>query len=366
MRDLSHLDTTASSDSSGADLLPGGLFVPHWINSRLFPYQRTGLRWMWELRRQGAGGVVGDEMGLGKTVQVASYLGCLASSRRAGKVLIICPATMMSHWLSEMAAWAPGLRRVLIHRSAEASSSMGGANGSPYGKSLGQDRSVSAGLLRSLDRWLKRARADRVNEAIDDSDYDDLPEHSFCGTGYALITTYDNVRRSADVWTGHRWDCVVLDEGQRIRNPDADVTLTCKRFLTPHRLLLSGTPIQNDLRELWSLFDFVFPGRLGTLPAFEVSNALLTCTTPNTVYLLMMDYLGSGINQTVTFYYIYLLLMVQSPLPPPRPNSPTPSSAEGTPTQGPCRFSSRTAVLWCSGILLTRTCSAGGRGILGR
>ena len=102
MRYLSHIYTTASSDSSGADLLPGGLFIPHYINSRLFPYQRTGLQFMWELRRKGAGGVVGDEMGLGNTVQVTSRLGCLALRSCVGKILIIFSATIMSHFLSEM------------------------------------------------------------------------------------------------------------------------------------------------------------------------------------------------------------------------------------------------------------------------
>ena len=107
---------------------------------------------MRELRRQGAGGFVGDEMGPGKTIQVASHLGCLASSRRAGKVLIIYPATMLSRWLSNMDVWALGLLRVLIHLSTKVSSSRDSENGSPYGTSLGKDRSVSAGLLRSLER----------------------------------------------------------------------------------------------------------------------------------------------------------------------------------------------------------------------
>ena len=92
----SHLDTTVSSNYSSADLLPGGIFIPHWINSRILPYHRTGLRYMWDLCRQEAGGVVKDEMGLGNTIQVASYLGYLALRRRAGKVLIICPATILS------------------------------------------------------------------------------------------------------------------------------------------------------------------------------------------------------------------------------------------------------------------------------
>ena len=164
---------------------------------------------------------------------------------------------MLSHWLRELSVWSPGLRRVLVHRS---------------GESDGISRVISKGMFRSLQRWLKAARSDRVNEPIDDDDYNcalNGKEHSFCGTGYAIVTTYDSIRRSPDEWTNHNWSYVVLDEGQKIRNPDADVTLACKRFRTPHRLLLSGTPIQNDLRELWSLFDFIHPGRLGTLPAFE-------------------------------------------------------------------------------------------------
>jgi DNA excision repair protein ERCC-6 len=108
-----------------------------------------------------------------------------------------------------------------------------------------------------------------VNEAIDEDDWETGEPHTFCGTGYAVLTTYENIRRNPETWISHNWSYVVMDEAQKIRNPDADVTLACKRFRTPHRLALSGTPIQNDLKELWSLLDFVFPGRLGTLPAFE-------------------------------------------------------------------------------------------------
>ncbi|KAL3798395.1 hypothetical protein HJC23_005048 [Cyclotella cryptica] len=256
MRDMSERDS--SEVPPGAVLYEGGLEIPAWINDRLFPYQRTGVRWMWELYCQGAGGVVGDEMGLGKTVQVSAFLGAMAANRFLDSALIIAPATMLSHWLSELAIWAPGLRRIMVHRSGEAD---------------GVSRIVSRGMLRSLQKWLKKARADRVNEAIDDKDFDERGANAFCGTGYAIVTTYENIRRSPDVWTCHDWSYVVLDEGQKIRNPDADVTLACKRLRTPNRLLMSGTPIQNDLRELWSLFDFIFPGRLGTLPAFEAEFA---------------------------------------------------------------------------------------------
>jgi len=238
----------------GAVMLSNGLYIPGWINDRLFGYQREGLRWMWELHRQEAGGCLGDEMGLGKTVQVAAYLGALVASRKMNSVLIVAPATMLQHWLQELKVWAPGIRRILIHQS---------------GESDGTSRTISSELLRALGRWLKRSRVDRMNEAIDDEDMQAMEPHSFCGTGYAVVTTYENLRRNVACYAGHDWSYIVLDEAQKIRNADADVTVACKRIRTPHRIAMSGTPIQNDLKELWSLFDFVFPGRLGTLPAFE-------------------------------------------------------------------------------------------------
>ena len=226
---LKQMSVMAEQDSTevapGAEVYDGGLEVPAWVNDRLFPYQRVGLRWMWELHCQGAGGVVGDEMGLGKTVQVSSFLGAMAANRFLDSVLIVAPATMLAHWLSELAVWAPGLRRIMMHRS---------------GESDGASRVVSKGMLRSLQKWLKNARADRVNEAIDEDDYHEKGADSFCGTGYAIVTTYESIRRSSDEWVNHNWSYVVLDEGQKIRNPDADVTLACKRLRTPHRLLLSG------------------------------------------------------------------------------------------------------------------------------
>lgn len=246
----------AMKERDDTEDLPGteeynGLWIPAWVNDRLFGYQRAGIQWMWDLHQQEAGGVLGDEMGLGKTVQISSYLGILAASRKLKSVLIVSPATMLRHWLNELAVWAPGLRRVLIHQSAET------------------DLVISNQLLSSLAKWLKQARSERLYEAIDSEDRQTMEAHSFCGTGYAVLTTYENLRRNIDVYELHDWSYVVLDEAQKIRNPDADVTLACKRLRTSHRLAMSGTPIQNDLRELWSLFDFVFPGRLGTLPAFE-------------------------------------------------------------------------------------------------
>ncbi|CAL1529397.1 unnamed protein product [Lymnaea stagnalis] len=83
-----------------------------------------------------------------------------------------------------------------------------------------------------------------------------------------LITSYNTLVIHQELVLRFNWHYVILDEGHKIRNPDAKVTLCCKQFRTPHRIILSGSPIQNNLKELWSLFDFVFPGKLGTLPDF--------------------------------------------------------------------------------------------------
>lgn len=81
--------------------------------------------------------------------------------------------------------------------------------------------------------------------------------------GHVLVTTYSALRLHRKGIMKRKWSYAVLDEGHKIRNPDSDITLACKQIKTSHRIILSGTPIQNNLIELWSLFDFVFPGRLG-------------------------------------------------------------------------------------------------------
>ena len=92
--------------------------------------------------------------------------------------------------------------------------------------------------------------------------------------GHVLITTYAGLRIYRKQLIPVKWSYAILDEGHKIRNPDSEISLTAKQLLTPHRIILSGTPMQNNLTELWSLFDFVFPGRLGTLPVFQAQFAV--------------------------------------------------------------------------------------------
>lgn len=208
-----------------------GLTVPTFIHAQLFPHQRECLEWLHHLHERNTGGILGDEMGLGKTVQVAAFVGAMFSTRRLRTVLLLCPASVLLQWVREFHKWYPWLRVVLLHASGSGVSRAG------------------------------RTYAELIDEVMQLTETED--------GGGVVVSTYENVRQYQDLFVDLEWDYVVLDEGHRIRNPDAEITLVCKQLKTVHRLILTGTPIQNRLRELWSLFDFVYPGKLGTLPTFE-------------------------------------------------------------------------------------------------
>ncbi|KAM9809351.1 DNA excision repair protein ERCC-6 isoform X2 [Syngnathus typhle] len=218
------------TDDSDAEF-DEGFKVPGFLWKKLYKYQQTGVRWLWELHCQQAGGILGDEMGLGKTIQIICFLAGLSYSKLRtrgsnyryaglGPTVIVCPATVMHQWVKEFHTWWPPFRVAVLHETGSFSSN---------------------------------------KEKL-------IPEIASCHG--ILITSYSAVRSLQDILQRYDWHYVILDEGHKIRNPNAGITTACKQFRTPHRFILSGSPMQNNLKELWSLFDFVFPGKLGTLPVF--------------------------------------------------------------------------------------------------
>ncbi|XP_073245339.1 DNA excision repair protein ERCC-6-like isoform X3 [Porites lutea] len=224
----------SQADESDEEELPDmefdkGLKIPGKIWHKLYKYQQTGVQWLWELHCQQAGGIIGDEMGLGKTIQIIAFLTGLKHSKISAKkkkhgglgpVLIICPVTVLHQWVQEFHKWWPEFRVAVLHET-------------------GTYQGFKQELIKKI-----------------------------CTENGVLVTSYSGMRQHQDNLLAQRFDYVILDEGHKIRNPDAEITLACKQFRTPHRIILSGSPMQNNLRELWSLFDFVFPGKLGTLPVF--------------------------------------------------------------------------------------------------
>ncbi|KAF4120320.1 DNA excision repair protein ERCC-6 [Geosmithia morbida] len=221
--------------------------LPGDIYSTLFGYQRTGVQWLVELYKQQVGGIVGDEMGLGKTVQLIALIAALHYSKKLRRpVLIVAPATLLRQWVAEFHRWWPPLRVSILHSS---------------GSGMLDPEREDAYDLDTMKRGSKvTGRAGRAVQRIVDG---------VVNNGHVLVTTYTGLQAYADVLQPIEWEYAVLDEGHKIRNPNAEITVTCKELYTRNRIILSGTPVQNNLTELWSLFDFISPMRLGNLMEFR-------------------------------------------------------------------------------------------------
>lgn len=205
--------------------IAGNLVIPTTVYHRLLDFQQEGVQWLLGLHQRRHGGILGDEMGLGKTVQIAAMLSALCHSLQLrGPVLLVSPVTVLRQWVAELHRWSPRTRVVVLHQL----SSVGSTPLSPLA------------IVESI-----RGQPNTV-----------------------LLTSYAAMRRHCELLQTAGFHYVILDEGHKISNPAAGTTLAAKAFATPHRLLLTGSPIQNSLKELWCLFDFVCPGVLGTLSGF--------------------------------------------------------------------------------------------------
>ena len=191
--------------------------------AELRPYQRAGVHWLWYLSRLGLGACLADDMGLGKTIQVISLL--LVRRRQASArnpALLVVPASLIANWRAELRRFAPTLSVLFAHPSE-----------SP-GELLAQAAANSAQALRGRDLVI---------------------------TSYGLLLRLPWLKQI-------EWDAVILDEAQAIKNPGARQTRSVKELRARHRIALTGTPIENRLSDLWSLFDFLCPGLLGSAKDF--------------------------------------------------------------------------------------------------
>ena len=189
------------------------------LRTSLRPYQERGLDWLWVLDRLGLGGCLADDMGLGKTVQVIALLLLLARERPDTPHLLVVPASLLANWQAELERFAPSLRSLIAHPSA-----------------------IPGPELASLS-----------------------PER--VAGHHVVLTSYAYLHRL--LWTQKvQWGHVILDEAQAIKNPGTRQTRTVKALPARTRLALTGTPVENRLSDLWSIFDFLNPGLLGSAKAF--------------------------------------------------------------------------------------------------
>jgi non-specific serine/threonine protein kinase len=189
------------------------------LHGTLRPYQLAGMQWLYLLARLGLGACLADDMGLGKTIQVLSLLLVLKNEAKGKPSLLVAPASLLANWAAEIARFAPSLKAVVVHPSATPAEAL--TNG--------------AGVLAGAD---------------------------------VAITSYGYLARAPSLGA-MSWRLVVLDEAQAIKNPGAKQTRTVKELKADARIALTGTPIENRLGDLWSIFDFINPGLLGSSKQFS-------------------------------------------------------------------------------------------------
>jgi superfamily II DNA or RNA helicase len=204
---LDDLETTG-----GIQPLP----APAGFNAELRPYQQDGLGWLQFLRRHHLGGILADDMGLGKTVQTLAHLLLEKQQGRLQRpTLIVAPVSTLGNWQQELHRFAPELRGLVLH---------------------GSRRRESFPLIDKVD---------------------------------VVITGYPLLQLDSDVLLARDYYLIILDEAQTIKNPKAKVSAVARSLRSEHRLALTGTPVENHLGELWSLFDFAQPGLLGEERHFQ-------------------------------------------------------------------------------------------------
>ncbi|PON78685.1 Protein CHROMATIN REMODELING [Trema orientale] len=209
--------------------------LPGDIGKMLYPHQRDGLKWLWSLHCQKKGGILGDDMGLGKTMQICGFLAGLFHSCLIKRALIVAPKTLLPHWIKELS---------VVGLSSKTREYFGTcAKARQYElQSILQDKGI---LLTTYD--IVRANS-----------------KSLQADSYMKYMILDEETEDSTTW-----DYMILDEGHLIKNPSTQRAKSLLEIPCAHRIIISGTPIQNNLKELWALFNFCCPELLGDKQGFK-------------------------------------------------------------------------------------------------
>ncbi|MCH4886941.1 helicase SNF2 [Acidaminobacter sp. JC074] len=191
--------------------------LPEGVNATLRPYQTSGFNWLKTLSKYGFGGILADDMGLGKTIQTLTYIQSEIKEGLASKVLIVAPTSLVYNWMNEIRKFVPDMKGLIIDGNKK-------------------QREDKLGLLDQYD---------------------------------LLITSYALVRNDLEIYKEMPLDICIIDEAQHIKNPNSKTAKALKSLDVKRKFALTGTPIENGLIELWSIFDFIMPQYLGGITKFK-------------------------------------------------------------------------------------------------
>ncbi|QUC16761.1 uncharacterized protein UV8b_01002 [Ustilaginoidea virens] len=199
------------------------------VGGTMRDYQLEGLTWMFEICSQGMSGILADEMGLGKTVQTIALIALLREQENyLGPHLIVAPLSTLSNWMDEFHKWTPSIPAVMYHG----------------------DRAQRQDIFQT--KLMANLQAGRPSPRFP-----------------VVCTSYEMVLRDQHNLSRIQWEFIIIDEGHRMKNADAKLFQQLRQFSSATRLLITGTPLQNNLKELWSLLHFLLPNIFTDWEAFE-------------------------------------------------------------------------------------------------
>ncbi|KAL4648878.1 DNA excision repair protein ERCC-6-like [Arapaima gigas] len=218
--------TSENEDEEFVNVNNSGLMLYKELHEKLYEHQKEGIAFLYGLHKDGAkGGILADDMGLGKTIQIIGFLSGMYDADLIKHTLLIMPTSLIGNWKKEFAKWTPGMRVKEFHGTSKAERN------------------------RNLEKVQRR--------------------------GGVIITTYQMLINNWDLLSSYngqefKWDYVILDEAHKIKTSSTKTSKSAHAIPAEHRLLLTGTPVQNNLREMWALFDFACQGSLlGTSKTFK-------------------------------------------------------------------------------------------------
>ncbi|KAG9247697.1 SNF2 family N-terminal domain-containing protein [Calycina marina] len=229
---------------------------PKGIKAVMKPYQLSGLSFMVYLHKNGLSGILGDEMGLGKTLQTLSLIQHLKENdpktgigRLARPFLVVCPLSVLSSWMAESKKWAPGLKIIRFHGPLKERNRLK--------KIVVGELDIYGNLTAQAKSKLKssKAAAGKMATSLDTDSEDEID------VGVDLVVTTYECFRAEQSWfkKAFVWRYVVLDEGHTVKNHESLVSKSLQGLRAEYRLILTGTPLQNNLSELWSLLHWLYP-----------------------------------------------------------------------------------------------------------
>ncbi|KAH9475113.1 Lymphoid-specific helicase [Psilocybe cubensis] len=263
--------------------------------AKLKPYQLEGLQWMVSLDQNGISGILADEMGLGKTLQTIAFSAYLREHHNSRPFLIVCPLSVLHNWVDEYKKFAPDIPVCMYHGTPEERAELrrtvmslsGNEVAAPKPKAKTPKKKTPVQATRKSDRTAKpvaetsstgskrrgRPRKSKVVEDEDEEretmDVDKEVEEVEPITFPIVLTTYEMIIKDRTYLSHYDWGYIVVDEGHRLKNLDCKLMKEIKKYQSAGRMILTGTPLHNNLGELWALLNFILPDIFDDVDTFE-------------------------------------------------------------------------------------------------